>query len=99
MPPKPTSKIKRLKDGRFKFTLDPELHSILLNATASVLHFDGDELPDYLFALLHETLHLLEDTLEPRLPKSQVLAMLQFASKYIDQPTQVLIVGMVQAAK
>jgi len=32
------------------------------------------------------------------LHKSQVLAMLQFASKYIDQPTQVLIVGMVQGA-
>ena len=99
MPPKPTSKVKRLKDGRFKFTLDPELHSILLNATASVLHFDGAELPDYLFALLQETLHLLQDTQEPRLYRSQVLAMLQFGSKYIDAPTQVLIVGMVQSAK
>ena len=96
---KTTYKVKRLKDGRFKFTLDDELRSILYNTTASVLHFDGDELPDYLFALLHETLHLLEATLEPRLHKSQVLAMLQFASKYIDQPTQVLIVGMVQEAK
>ena len=95
---KTTYKVKRLKDGRFKFTLDDELRSILYNATASVLHFDGDELPDYLFALLHETLTLLEDTLEPRLHKSQVLAMLQFASKYIDQPTQVLIVGMMQGA-
>ena len=96
---KTTYKVKRLKDGRFKFTLDDELRSILYNATASVLHFNSDELPDYLFALLHETLTLLEDTLEPRLHKSQVLAMLQFASKYIDQPTQVLIVGMVQGAK
>ena len=99
MPPKPTSKVKRLKDGRFKFTLDPELRSILLNATASALHFDADEFHDYLFALLQETLHLLQDTQEPRLFRSQVLAMLQFGSKYIDQPTQVLIIGLVQTAK
>ena len=96
---KPTSKVKRLKDGRFKFTLDSELRSILLDATAAVLHFDGAELPDYLFALLQETLHLLQDTQEPRLHRSQVLAMLQFGSKYIDQPTQVLIVGLVQSAR
>ncbi|WP_148270855.1 hypothetical protein [Haliscomenobacter hydrossis] len=99
MPPKPTSKVKRLKDGRFKFTLDPELRSILFNATASALHFDANEFPDYLFALLQETLETLRELEEPRLHRSQVLAMLQFSSKYIDGPTQVLIVGMVQSAK
>ena len=93
------SKVKRLKDGRYKFALDPELHSILLNATAAVLHFDGHELPDYLFALLQETLDVLQETEEPRLRRSQVLAMLQFGSKYIDEPTQVVIIGMVQTAK
>ena len=99
MPPKPTSKVKRLKDGRFKFTLDPELRTILFNATASALHFDADEFPDYLFALLKETLDVLQDTEEPRLRRSQVLAMLQFGSKYIDEPTQVVIIGLVQTAK
>ena len=95
---KPKPKIKRLKDGRYKFILDDELRSILYNATASVLHFDGDELPDYLYALLHETLDTLQENLEPRLRRSQVIAMLHFASKYIDEPTQLIIVGLVQGA-
>lgn len=63
-----------------------------------VLHFDGEELPDYLYALLHETLDTLQQNLEPRLRRSQVMAMLQFASKYIDEPTQLIIVGLVQGA-
>ena len=68
------SKVKFLKDGRYKLSLDADLRAVLGQAMAAALHFEGEEMEDYLFALLSETLRAIETQDTPRLPRSAVLA-------------------------
>lgn len=89
------NKVKRLKDGRFKLVLDEDLRRVLVQAIAASLHFEGEEMEDYLFALLSETLRALQQQDTPKLPESAVLAMLRISGNYLDEPTQLLLLGLV----
>lgn len=93
------SKIKQLKDGRFKFALNDELREVLVKALAACLHFDGEEMEDYLFALLRETLDQLQEQEQPKLQRSQVLAMMRYTGSYIDEPTQLVILDLLTGGK
>ncbi len=88
------SKVKFLKDGRYKLSLDDDLRGVLGQAMAAALHFDGEEMEDYLFALLSETLRAVETQETPRLTHSAVLAMLRVAGKYLDEPTRFFLLGL-----
>ncbi len=88
------SKVKFLKDGRYKLSLDDDLRGVLGQAMAAALHFDGEEMEDYLFALLSETLRTVETQETPSLPHSAVLAMLRVAGKYLDEPTRFFLLGL-----
>lgn len=88
------SKVKFLKDGRYKLSLDDDLRGVLGQAMAAALHFDGEEMEDYLFALLSETMRAVETQDTPRLPRSAVLAMLRAAGKYLDEPTRFFLLGL-----
>ncbi len=88
------SKIKRLKDGRYKLLLDDDLRSVLSHALAAAMHFDGEDMEDYLFALLSETLEIIRDQETPRLHRSQLLALIQHTEGYIDEPTQLFFMSL-----
>lgn len=88
------SKIKKLKNGRYKLVLDDDLRRVLTQAIAASLHFEGEEMEDYLFALLSETLLALNTEEVPKLPQSAVLAMLRISGNYLDEPTQLLLLGL-----
>lgn len=88
------SNIKKLKNGRYKLVLDDDLRRVLTQAVAASLHFEGEEMEDYLFALLSETLHALNTEETPKLPQSAVLAMLRVSGNYLDEPTQLLLLGL-----
>lgn len=89
------NKIKRLKDGRFKLVLDEDLRRAITQAVAASLHFEGEDMEDYLFALLSETLRALQQQDTPRLPESALLAMLRVSGTYLDEPTQLLMLSLI----
>lgn len=64
--------------------------------TASCLHFDGATYPDYLYALLQETLQQLQQEERPKLRRSQLLAFFTYGSQYLDDATAILLRGMIR---
>jgi hypothetical protein len=88
------SKIKRLKGGKYKFQVEEDVRAVLAHALAAALHFEGEQMEDYLFALLSETLEEIRSQETPRLARSQVLALLRSTRDYIDESTQLYIMGL-----
>ena len=88
------NKIKRLKGGKYKFQIEDELRAVLAHALAAALHFEGEQMEDFLFALLSETLEEIRSEETPRLARSQVLALVRHTRDYIDEPTQLYIMGL-----
>jgi hypothetical protein len=88
------NKVKRLKGGRYKLQIDGDLRGVLAHALAAAIHFEGDDMEDYLFALLSETLEEIQTREYPRLRRSQMLAMMHNTREYIDEPTQLFFMGL-----
>lgn len=88
------NKVKRLKGGGYKLMIDEDLRSVLVHALAAALHFEGEDMEDYLYALLSETLEEIRSKEEPRLKSSQLLALLRNTKDYIDEPTQLFFMGL-----
>ncbi|MFZ4427524.1 MAG: hypothetical protein ACOYOO_10225 [Saprospiraceae bacterium] len=88
------NKIKRLKGGKYKLQIEEDLRAVLVHALAAVIHFEGEDMEDYLFALLAETLEEIRSREVPRLMRSQLLALVRNTRDYIDEPTQLYIMGL-----
>lgn len=88
------NKIKRLKGGKYKLQIEDELRAVLAHALAAALHFEGENMEDFLFALLSETLEDIRSKETPRLTRSQLLALVRNTRDYIDEPTQLYIMGL-----
>lgn len=88
------NKVKRLKGGKYKLQIDSELRGVLAHALAAAIHFEGEDMEDYLFALLSETLEEIRAHQYPRLSRSQMLAMVRNTRTYIDEPTQLFFMGL-----
>lgn len=86
--------IKRLKGGKYKLQIDEDLRAVLAHALAAAIHFEGENMEDFLFALLSETLEEIHSRETPRLMRSQLLALVRYGRDYIDEPTQLYIMSL-----
>jgi len=94
-------RVKMLKNGKISFRMEADLRELVSMAIRARLFFDREDLEDYLYFLLDETLQRIEkaDGDRVQLRRSEYLAVFHpDIMQYLDEPVQWMIRQAIEMA-